>query len=462
MPFRFVAKATPKSIPLTPVTAGSLAGWLKTAEARTARWVRDSGFKADAGTVCLVPDADGGLERVLFGAGESAQPGGGLWDLAPLPPLLPKGRYYLDADLAPEAATRAATGWALAHYRFDKFKEKTVFKAELVWPEGADQAEVTRLAEATGLARDLINRPANDLGPAELAEAAAELAKRYKAKVAVTEGEALLAENYPMVHAVGRAADRAPRLIDIRWGKKNHPKVTIVGKGVIFDSGGLDLKPASAMLMMKKDMGGSAQALALAQLVMDAKLPVRLRVLVPAVENAVSGNAFRPMDILSSRKGLTVEVGNTDAEGRLVLADALTEADSEAPEMILDFSTLTGAARVALGTEVPALFANDDALAADLLEAGEEVEDHLWRLPLHQPYKAMLKSPNADLSSTGSGGYAGAITAALFLEHFVSPKTRWAHVDLMAWNLKARPGRPEGGEAMGVRAFYKMLRKRYG
>lgn len=461
MPFRFVAKATPKSIPLTPVTSDTLAPWLKGAEARVARWVRDSDFKAAPGVTCFVPAEDGGLERVLFGVPEGDAPGGGLWDLAPLPAGLPKGRYYLDAALSPDAATRAATGWALAHYRFDKFREKTVFKAELVWPEGADRAEVTRLAEATALARDLINRPANDLGPAELAGAALELAKTYKAKCTTVVGEDLLRENYPMIHTVGRAADRAPRLIDLRWGKKTHPKVTIVGKGVIFDSGGLDLKPASAMLMMKKDMGGSAQALALAKLVMDAKLPVRLRLLVPAVENAVSGNAFRPMDILNSRKGLTVEVGNTDAEGRLVLADALTEAESETPDMILDFSTLTGAARVALGTEVPALFSNDDGLAADLLEAGEAEEDHLWRLPLHKPYRAMLKSPNADLSSTGSGPYAGAITAALFLEHFVSPKTKWAHVDLMAWNLKSRPGRPEGGEAMGVRAFYKMLRKRY-
>lgn len=462
MPFRFVGKATPKSVPLTPVSAATLPAWRKAAEARIARWISESEFSAAPGTTCFVPDADGGLERVLFGVEDQEVPGSGLWDLAPLPAALPKGRYYLDAKLTPEAATSAATGWALAHYRFDTFKEKTVFKAELVWPEGADQDEVRRLAEATGLARDLINRPANDLGPAELADAAAELAKAYKAKFSVIEGEALLAENFPMIHAVGRAADRAPRLIDIRWGKKNHPKVTIVGKGVIFDSGGLDLKPAAGMLIMKKDMGGSAHALGLAKLVMDAGLPVRLRVLVPAVENAISGNAFRPMDILPSRKGLTVEVGNTDAEGRLVLADALTEADSEKPEMILDFATLTGAARVALGTDLPALFCNDDALAADLLEGGLETRDALWRLPLHKPYRDMLKSPNADLSSTGSGGYGGAITAALFLEHFVSPETRWAHVDVMAWNLKSRPGRPEGGEAMGMRAFYKMLRNRYG
>lgn len=462
MPFRLVAKATPKSVPLTPVSAATLPAWLKGADARIARWVGESDFVAAPGTTCFLPDADGGLERVLFGVEEQGAPGGGLWDLAPLPAALPKGRYYLDAELTSEAATSAATGWALAHYQFDKFKQKTVFKADLVWPTGADQDEVRRIAEATGLARDLINRPANDLGPEELADAAAALAKDYKAKIEIIEGEALLAENFPMIHAVGRAADRAPRLIDIRWGKKSHPKVTIVGKGVIFDSGGLDLKPAAGMLMMKKDMGGSAHALGLAKLVMDAGLPVRLRVLVPAVENAISGNAFRPMDILPSRKGLTVEVGNTDAEGRLVLADALTEADSEAPEMILDFATLTGAARVALGTDLPALFCNDDGLAADLLDGGVETRDALWRLPLHKPYREMLKSPNADLSSTGSGGYGGAITAALFLEHFVSPQTRWAHVDVMAWNLKSRPGRPEGGEVMGIRAFYKMLRKRYG
>ncbi|MEP3113293.1 leucyl aminopeptidase family protein [Nisaea sp.] len=462
MSFRFVAKATPKSVPLTPVSASTLPEWLKGSDARIARWVGESDFSAAPGATCFLPDADGGLERVLFGVEDQGKPGSGLWDLAPLPAVLPKGRYYLDAKLTAEEATSAATGWALAHYQFDKFKTKTVFNADLVWPAGADQDEVRRLAEATGLARDLINRPANDLGPEELADAAAALAKSYNAKIETIEGKALLAENFPMIHAVGRAADRAPRLIDIRWGKKSHPKVTIVGKGVIFDSGGLDLKPASGMLTMKKDMGGSAHALGLAKLVMDAGLPVRLRVLVPAVENAISGNAFRPMDILPSRKGLTVEVGNTDAEGRLVLADALTEADSEQPEMILDFATLTGAARVALGTDLPALFCNDDALAADLLEGGLEMRDALWRLPLHKPYRDMLKSPNADLSSTGSGGFGGAITAALFLEHFISPETRWAHVDVMAWNLKARPGRPEGGEAMGMRAFYKMLRKRYG
>ena len=356
MPFRFVGKATAKSIPLTPVSTDTLPTWRKGAGARVGRWIGRSGFAAAPGTACFLPDTDGGLERVLFGVEQQDMPGGGLWDLAPLPALLPKGRYYLDADLTPEAATDAATGWALAQYQFDAFKEKAVFKAELAWPDGADQEEVRRLAEATALGRDLINRPANDLGPAELADAAAQLAKSYKAKINIIEGAALLTANFPMIHAVGRAADRAPRLIDMHWGKKAHPKVTIVGKGVIFDSGGLDIKPASGMLTMKKDMGGAAHALSLAKLVMDASLPVRLRVLVPAVENAISGNAFRPMDILPSRKGLTVEVGNTDAEGRLVLADALTEADSEKPDMILDFATLTGAARVALGTDLAGSF----------------------------------------------------------------------------------------------------------
>ena len=462
MPFRFARKVTPKSIPLTPVSADTLPAWRKGAETRVARWIVESGFSAAPGTTCFLPTADGRLERVLFGVEQQDVPGSGLWDLAPLPAILPKGCYYLDANLTPEAATDAATGWALAQYQFDTFKDKKAFKAKLAWPVGADQEEVRRLAEATALGRDLINRPANDLGPAELADAAAHLAKSYKAKIDIIKGAALLTKNFPMIHAVGRAADRVPRLIDIRWGKKAHPKVTIVGKGVIFDSGGLDIKPAPGMLIMKKDMGGAAHALSLAKLVMDAGLPVRLRVLVPAVENAISGNAFRPMDILPSRKGLTVEVGNTDAEGRLVLADALTEADSEKPEMILDFATLTGAARVALGTDLPALFCNDDALAADLIEGGLKTRDVLWRLPLHKPYRNMLKSPNADLSSTGSGGYGGAITAALFLEHFVSPETRWTHVDVMAWNLKSRPGRPEGGEVMGLRAFYRMLRNRYG
>ncbi len=333
---------------------------------------------------------------------------------------------------------------------------------KLAWPTGANAGRVKRLAEATFLVRDLVNLPANDLGPAELETAAVAIAGRHGAKTRVVRGDELLKENYPAIHAVGRASARAPRLVDLTWGDPKHPKVTLVGKGVCFDSGGLDLKPSSNMLLMKKDMGGAAHVLGLAHAVMDAKLAVRLRVLVAAVENSVSGDAFRPLDVLSSRKGLTIEVGNTDAEGRLILCDALADACDETPELLLDFATLTGAARVALGTDLPALFCNDDALAEQILDAGTEARDPLWRLPLWSDYDRYLDSKVADLSNTGSTGFGGAITAALFLQRFVTGGTPWAHVDLMAWNSDSRAGRPKGGEAMALRAFYGMLERRYG
>ncbi len=308
-------------------------------------------------------------------------------------------------------------------------------------------------AEAIGLVRDLVNTPAADMGPAQLAEAARDLAKRHRGKCTVLVGDTLLKRNYPAVHAVGRAAAEEPRLIDLRWGSKG-PKVTLVGKGVCFDSGGLDLKPAAGMKLMKKDMGCAAHVLGLASLIMAEKLPLQLRVLVPAVENAVSGNAFRPLDVLQTRKGLTVEVGNTDAEGRLVLCDALAEADSEKPDLLIDFATLTGAARVALGPDLPAMFCNDDKLAGLILRHGAVEGDPVWRLPLHKGYRPGLESKVADLNNISNSPYGGAITAALFLENFVSPGTRWAHFDIMAWNVATRPGRPEGGEAMGLRAVY--------
>ena len=325
--------------------------------------------------------------------------------------------------------------------------------AKLVVPKNADPLLAESLADAVHLVRDLINTPANDMGPSGLAAAARKVARAHGAKVSVTIGDALLKKNYPLVHAVGRASSDAPRLIDLRWGGKG-PKVTLVGKGVCFDSGGLDLKPASGMLLMKKDMGGGAHVLGLADMIMGAKLPLRLRVLVPAVENAVSGDAFRPLDVLKTRKGLTVEVGNTDAEGRLVLGDALSEAARENPDLIVDFATLTGAARVALGTEVPAFFTDRDSLADALMRHAARESDPLWRLPLHKPYRRLLDSKVADLNNVSSGSFGGAITAALFLAEFVGSEAPWVHFDLMAWNLSDRPGRPQGGEAMGLRAVY--------
>jgi leucyl aminopeptidase len=451
------------AVAIHPLGESQLADWLGAAEPRIAQWVRASGFKAAAGSTCLVPAADGGLAMVLLGLQETGDAiGAGIWDYAGLPRGLPAGRYRLDGRLDPPTAARACLGWALGTYRFERYRKADPVEATLEWPATADRGDVLRQAAAIALARDLINTPANDLGTAALAEAARELAGRHGAAFSEIVGDDLLAQGYPTIHAVGRASVNPPRLIDIRWGDPSHPTVTVVGKGVVFDSGGLDIKPSGGMLMMKKDMGGAAHALALGSMVMDARLKVRLRVLVPAVENAISGNAFRPLDVIRTRKGITVEVGNTDAEGRLILCDALAEADAEKPDMIIDYATLTGAARVALGPELPALFCNSEALAGALLECGTAVDDPMWRLPLWAPYREMLKSQVADTSSTGSGPFAGSVTAALYLEKFVSAGTAWAHFDLYAWNARSRPGRPEGGEAMSVRAAYEMLRRRFG
>lgn len=451
------ARPTKTTRQLIPLKKRDLKAWLGKQRAGVKAWVRDTKFEAKRGQVCLVPKSDGSLGTVLLGVRELDEP----WVYAGLPKSLPLGRYQLPTDLGADAANAAALGWALGTYRFDRYVKRNRKYAALVWPESADQAKVTRLVEGIGLGRDLINTPAGDMGPEELAATAKELAERHGAKLKLTVGDKLLAENYPAVHAVGRASSRAPRLIDFTWGDPKAPKLTLVGKGVCFDSGGLDLKSPANMKLMKKDMGGSATVLALAHIVMAAELPVRLRVLVPAVENSVSGNAFRPLDVLQTRKGITVEVGNTDAEGRLILCDALAEADSEAPDLIIDIATLTGAARVALGTDLPALFSNDDEAAQQLLGASTDVGDPLWRLPLHEPYRDKLKSPVADINNISSGSYGGAITAALFLREFVSKSRPWMHIDTMGWNLDSQPGRPAGGEPLGVRALAEMLERRY-
>jgi leucyl aminopeptidase len=386
-----------------------------------------------------------------------------MWGLAGLSETLPPGAYRLGGVPEGTDASHLALGWALGTYAFDLYRKNEKKEgARLVWPEGADRGFVERLASAVCLARDLINTPASDLGPAELAEAAERVAASAGAKCRVIIGDALLAENYPTIHAVGRASNRAPRLVDITWGEASAPKVTLVGKGVCFDTGGLDLKPASGMRMMKKDMGGAAIALALGQAIMQAGLPVRLRLLLPLVENSVSGNAMRPLDIVRTRKGITVEIGNTDAEGRLILCDALAEACSENPAMLADIATLTGAARVALGPELPALFCNDDALAAGLIEGGAAEDDPLWRMPLWRPYRKMIESKAADINNVSEAPYAGAITAALYLQEFVEPEIPWAHIDVMAWNTRARPGRPEGAEAQTLRALYAHIARRFG
>jgi leucyl aminopeptidase len=444
-------RAGGRAVPVTPITARELKGWLKAQRAPVRKWVEGVHFEAKAGSHALVPGADGAPGRVLLGVESMPD----IWSYGGLPKALPRGTYRLDGKLAPESATRAALGWALGGYAFARYKKQPAV-ARLVWPEGADRGTVERAAAAAFLVRDLVNTPAEDMGPADLAAAAEAVARAHGARIKITVGDDLLKANYPLVHAVGRASARAPRLVDLRWGKRG-PSIVLVGKGVCFDSGGLDLKSAQNMLLMKKDMGGAAHVLALAQMIMSAELPVRLRVLVPAVENSVSGNAFRPLDVIRSRKGLTVEVGNTDAEGRLILCDALAEACSEKPDLILDCATLTGAARVALGPELPALFCNSDDTAEALLRHGQAEDDRLWRLPLHQPYRRMLDSKVADLNNVSESGFAGAITAALFLREFVDPGIPWAHIDMMAWNMSARPGRPEGGEAQGLRAFYALI-----
>jgi leucyl aminopeptidase len=445
------------AVPLVPVTPAELPARLQALGPGVERWAETTRFAAKEGQVLLLPDESGRLARVLAGRSE-ADP---LWSIAACPESLPEGTYALEGVADRVAETRLALGWALGGYAFTRYKKRERAPARLEWPGGADRARVEAIAEAMFLARDLINTPAEDLGPAELAGAAEAMAARMGAQCRVIVGDALLTENYPAVHAVGRASTRAPRLVDLTWGDPRAPKLTLVGKGVCFDSGGLDLKTASGMLQMKKDMGGAATLLALAQAVMALKLPVRLRVLVPAVENSVSGNAFRPRDILHTRKGITVEVGNTDAEGRLILCDALAEACRENPAMLIDMATLTGAARVALGPELPALFANDDALAADLMAAGTDEGDPLWRLPLWKPYREMLKSPVADINNVSDGGFAGAITAALYLAEFVADGVPWAHIDTFAWNQKTRPGRPEGGEALAMRALLALIERRF-
>ena len=453
---------TEGAVPIVALTKVEFPAWREAAPEHEHNWLTSTGFSADAGKHTLVPGETGRLARVLVGLGGGADSDGRMWALAGLPGTLPEASYRLNA--VPDGAdpTNLALGWALATYAFGRYSEKPRLGAKLVWPENADHCRAKRLAAAVFLARDLANTPAGDLGPEELAGEALRVAKEAGARHRVIVGDDLLAENYPTIHAVGRACTRAPRLVEIVWGEPAAPKVTLVGKGVCFDTGGLDLKTASGMRLMKKDMAGAAIVLGLAQAIMDAGLPVRLRVLIPCVENAVSGNAMRPLDIARTRKGLTVEIGNTDAEGRLILCDALAEASTEKPELLIDMATLTGAARVALGPELAALFCNDEALATGLLAAAASEEDPMWRMPLWRPYRKMIDSKVADINNVSESPHAGAVTAALYLQEFVEPGIPWAHLDVMAWNPQSRPGRPEGAEATALRALYAHIAGRFG
>jgi len=446
---------SPAATPLVLLAPGAVKAWRKRQSAAAEKWLSASGFVGKAGDLTVLPGGKGGIGQVAAVIGAPNDP----MAYASVAARVPVGIYRLADKLPAAQATAAAIGWAQASYRFTRYKQSSGKVSSLVWPDGVDRALVEATVEANFLARDLINTPASDMGPAELAAAAQALAKKHGAKCKVIVGDDLLKQNWPMVHAVGRASSRAPRLIDIVWGPANAAKITLVGKGVCFDSGGLDLKPAGGMLLMKKDMGGAAHVLALASMIMATKLKVRLRVLVPAVENSVSGDAFRPLDVLQTRKGITVEIGNTDAEGRLILGDALHEAAGEKPALIIDCATLTGAARVALGPELPAVFVNDDALANDLLRHGEAQHDPLWRLPLWRSYRRFLDSKVADMNNVG-GDTGGAITAALFLEEFVPRDVPWIHMDVMAWNGAERPGQPVGAAGQGLRAFYALIKQR--
>jgi leucyl aminopeptidase len=448
------------TVPVTFVNAATWPDLRASLDSHARAFADAAGFEPKAGRHLLLPAADGGLSGVLFALEREDDPDKDLFRPGALCGLVPAGAYRFAN--ASHDSKLAALAFALGTYRFNRYRKADEKEVKLELPGNVDGEDLTRIVDGVTLARDLINTPANDMGPQELEDAARTLAGRHGAAIRTVVGDDLLAQNFPLVHAVGRAAARPPRLIDITWGEPGHPKVTLVGKGVCFDTGGLDIKPESGMLNMKKDMGGAATMLALAHMLMDRGAKLRLRVLVPAVENAISGAAFRPRDVYRSRKGITVEIGNTDAEGRLILADAIALADEDEPELIADMATLTGAARVALGADLPPFYTDDDALASELMGCGASENDPLWRLPLWRPYEALLESKVADVNNVSSGNFAGSITAALFLQRFVERTKAWLHCDIFAWNQTSRPGRPEGAECQAARALYALLAARYG
>ncbi|MFT3729456.1 MAG: leucyl aminopeptidase family protein [Terricaulis sp.] len=452
----FLSDANVQTTPIFALRTSEWSAWLERHSDVLRQLAAAHDFKAQSGRILLVPATDGSIERVLFGLGEKAN----VFALGALAQHLPEGDYRFATAPREFSATTVAVAWGLGSYAFDRYKKRKRPMSRLAAPDGADMSEAARIVEASWLARDLVNTPTNDMGPEALQGAAERVAGRYGASIEAIVGDELLAQNYPLIHAVGRAADEEPRLLHLSWGDAKAPRVALVGKGVTFDTGGLDIKPSSGMRIMKKDMGGAAHALALAQIVMDAKLPVKLDVFLPVVENAISSDAFRPGDVIKSRKGLTVEIDNTDAEGRLILADALTRASEDAPAVVVDFATLTGAARTAMGPDIPPFYANDDALADELAKASIETNDPIWRLPLWDAYEVEMDSPIADLKNTGDGAMAGSIYAALFLRRFVTAPA-WAHFDIYAWSPKDKPSRPAGGDAQALRAVWRMLKGRF-
>lgn len=459
----FFTDHRPQSVPIHLLHEDDCEHWRNAQPPAVQAWLAANAFKGERHRVLMIPGSDGRPTAIVAGMGRKL-PGEDIncWNAAGLPDRLPDGSYHLARELSSAAAAQFAFGWAYGQYRFERYRRVGVPRSvHLQLPGGVIASDIERLHSACALARDLINTPAGDMTPETLAAAAEGVAQRHDARCRQVIGDALLTEKFPAIHAVGRASAVAPRLVDMEWGDPSHPKVTLVGKGVCFDTGGLDIKSSASMLLMKKDMGGAAVTLALAQTIMDARLPVRLRVILPAVENAIAGNAFRPGDVLNTRKGLSVEVGNTDAEGRLILCDALALADEDKPDLLIDMATLTGAARVALGPELPAMFCADEAAAAQLVRIATAESDPLWHMPLWNGYDDELSSKIADLNNVSSSGFSGAIIGALFLRRFVSSARTWMHIDLYAWNAKDRPGRPVGAEAQCVRSLFAFLKARY-
>jgi len=452
------SKSTKNSIPLIIIETKQFTTWLKTQADETKNWLKANNFTAKANTFCVLPTKANQIAQVFLGVEADDD----FWAIAYFVDTLPQGKYHIASVATKTSLNQMALAWGLAAYEFTRYKKPVRTIAQLVLSKEFDSQYIINFIQAIYCARDLINTPTEDLGPDNLALKLADLSQQFDAKFHQTVGKDLLKKNFPAIHTVGRASAIAPRLLELTWGNPQNPCVSLVGKGVCFDSGGLNLKPANNMILMKKDMGGAAHVIGLAQMIMAQKLPIHLQVLIPAVENAVAGNAYRPGDVINTRKGLTVEIGNTDAEGRLVLADALKKACEAKPDIIIDFATLTGAAKVATGTELPAMFCNHEELANDLLAASTNASDPIWRMPLHQPYRDLLKSQIADLNNAPHSPYGGAITAALFLESFVEANIPWAHFDIMAWNTQSKPGRPNGGEAMGLRAVYQFLVEKYG
>lgn len=441
-------------VSITLVPTAKFTDWLAKQSEAVKGWIAATQFRADSGKMQLLPGENGKISQVLCCISNVEN----IWDVGNLPFILPEGIYKF--DVPEDAYASYAIAWGLGAYQFTRYKKPARQPAQLHL-SGKISARVNNIIESIYNVRDWINTPTDDMGPTEFAAVAEQLAKQYGAAFRQIIGEDLIKQNYKSIYTVGRASDDAPRLLDLRWGDNKHPKITLVGKGVCFDTGGLDIKPSSYMLLMKKDMAGGAHVLGLARMIMEAKLPVCLRVLVPVVENAISGNAYRPGDVITSRKGITIEVGNTDAEGRVILADALTEAVSEKPDLLIDMTTLTGAARVALGTELPAVFSNNDKIVNEVIKCGEDQFDPMWRLPLYALYRDYINSQIADINNNSAEPYAGAITAALFLQEFVPNEIPWLHFDMMAWNLRGRPGRPQGAEAMGLRAVFAYLEMKY-